>query len=370
MKKDFSYERYNRQVILKGFGLAAQQKLAEARVLVVGAGGLGCPALQYLAAAGVGTIGIWDDDIIELSNLHRQPLYTIDDIGKSKAMVAAERLGKLNPEITIHFHARRLTSLNGLEALNDYDIIVDGTDNFPTRYLINDACVQLGKPFVYGAVSSFEGQVSVFNAMLASGQRSSNYRDLFPEPPTADEIPNCSENGVLGILPGMIGILQATEVIKLITGIGRTLANRMVTYNALDNAYFEFEMEAGLSTLSGKHMLNTTNDDGFCETATVQEIDPDAFNEYLGDPDAAIIDVREFGEQPVVTEFDHQKIPLSILKQSGIDTKAGKILLFCQSGQRSRQAASFLSGRTGRKIFSLRNGIVGWKHFDKLKRSV
>ncbi|MBD0294073.1 MAG: HesA/MoeB/ThiF family protein, partial [Flavisolibacter sp.] len=211
-------ERYQRQVILQEFGEAGQQKLLQAKVLVIGAGGLGCPVLQYLAAAGVGVVGIADDDIVSLTNLHRQVLYSMSDIGKSKVERAAAILRQLNPDIEIIPYHLRLTNKNALDIITAYDIVVDATDNFPTRYLLNDACVLLSKPLIYGAVSKFEGQVAVFNGVGSSGEKSVNYRDLFPVPPQEDEVPNCAEAGVLGVLPGIIGSLQAGEVIKLITG--------------------------------------------------------------------------------------------------------------------------------------------------------
>ena len=225
MNNHKSYERYQRQILLKEFGIDAQQKLLQAKVLVIGAGGLGCPALQYLVAAGIGTIGIVDDDIVSLNNLHRQVLYTVNDIGLSKAEVAAEKLKALNDEINIISYNERLTNKNALALLMNMILLVDGTDNFSSRYMINDACVLLNKPLVYGAISKFEGQVAVFNIKDEIQIRAINYRDLFPTPPKDDEVLNCAEAGVLGVLPGIIGTMQANETIKLITGIGKPLIN-------------------------------------------------------------------------------------------------------------------------------------------------
>src|SRR5699024_3199010 len=215
------------------FGIEGQKKLKAAKVLAVGTGGLGAPMLQYLAAAGVGTIGLVDFDTIEASNLHRQVLFGASDVGRSKVEVAKERLQEINPHITINRHETRLTSENALEIIRDYDVVADGTDNFPTRYLVNDASVMLDIPNVHGSIFQFEGQVSVFNYVDNEGNRGPNYRDLFPEPPPPGLVPSCAEAGVLGVLPGIIGCLQATEVIKLITGIGDPLAGRLFLFDAL-----------------------------------------------------------------------------------------------------------------------------------------
>jgi molybdopterin/thiamine biosynthesis adenylyltransferase len=220
MNSKEKYERYERQILLKEFGVAAQEKLLHAKVLVVGAGGLGCPVLQYLAAAGVGTIGIVDDDVVALNNLHRQVLYNMNDIGLSKAEIAAEKLKALNNEINVVAYNKRFTNKNALEIINAFDVVVDGTDNFSSRYIINDACVLLNKPLIYGAISKFEGQVAVFNVKDEVNKRAINYRDLFPVPPKDDEVLNCADAGVLSVLPGIIGTMQANETIKLIIGIG------------------------------------------------------------------------------------------------------------------------------------------------------
>jgi sulfur-carrier protein adenylyltransferase/sulfurtransferase len=250
MVKFPSIERYGRQMLIPAFGVSGQQKLLAAKVLMIGAGGLGCPALQYLVAAGVGTVGIVDHDIVAVSNLHRQVLYSTADIGQSKALRAKVVLEALNPEIQIRAYPEQLTPANALGIMREYDIIVDGTDNFATRYMINDACVLLGKPLVYGAVSRFEGQVAVFNQQDQK-TASVNYRDLYPQPPDAGTVLNCAEAGVLGVLPGIIGAMQANEVIKLITGIGKPLINRLLTYNALNNQFFEI----GLTTQAGTKAL-------------------------------------------------------------------------------------------------------------------
>jgi sulfur-carrier protein adenylyltransferase/sulfurtransferase len=233
--KEF-FLRYQRQIILDNFGMKAQEKLSNAKVLVIGAGGLGCPILQYLVAAGVGTIGIVDDDAVSLNNLQRQILFGQEDIGKNKSVTAVEKLKQLNDLVTVIAFPEYCNQAFALEKFSNYDIIVDATDNFASRYLINDACVLLQKPLVFGAVSKYEGQVAVFNAP-GEGPKLS-YRDLFPEPPKGDEVMSCAIAGVLGVIPGIIGTLQATEVIKLITGIGEVLANQLLTYHALYQRFY------------------------------------------------------------------------------------------------------------------------------------
>ncbi|MEI6583834.1 MAG: HesA/MoeB/ThiF family protein [Chitinophagia bacterium] len=233
--KEF-FLRYQRQIILDNFGMKAQEKLSNAKVLVIGAGGLGCPILQYLVAAGVGNIGIVDDDAVSLNNLQRQILFGQEDIGKNKSVTAVEKLKQLNDLVTVIAYPEYCNQVFALEKFSNYDIIVDATDNFASRYLINDACVLLQKPLVFGAVSKYEGQVAVFNAP-GEGPKLS-YRDLFPEPPKGDEVMSCAIAGVLGVIPGIIGTLQATEVIKLITGIGEVLANQLLTYHALYQRFY------------------------------------------------------------------------------------------------------------------------------------
>jgi molybdopterin/thiamine biosynthesis adenylyltransferase len=232
--------RYQRHITLSGFGIEAQEKLSKAKVLVIGAGGLGCPALQYLVAAGVGEIGIVDGDTISLPNLNRQILYGQADIGKYKVVVAAEKLQALNNLVCINVFQNKCDQAFAIEHFPNYDIIIDATDNFASRYLINDACVLMNKPLVFGAVSQFEGQVAVFN-VEQNGERI-NYRDIFPEPPKNDEVLSCAEGGVLGVLPGMIGVMQATETIKLITGIGTTIVNQLLTYNGLTQEMYKIHL--------------------------------------------------------------------------------------------------------------------------------
>lgn len=228
--------RYNKQIALPEVGEAGQQKLAEAKVLVIGAGGLGCPALQYLVAAGIGTIGIVDGDVVNETNLHRQVLYTKSDVGKPKVKVAAERLYQLNPEVKINTYSEFLTAKNAMDIVANYELIVDATDNFAARYRINDICVKLDKPFVYGAIHRFEGQISVFNY-----KGGPTYRCLFPDKPAENQIPNCNETGVLGVLPGIVGTYQTTEVLKMILGVGEVLSGKLMTLNLFTNSNQVFE---------------------------------------------------------------------------------------------------------------------------------
>jgi sulfur-carrier protein adenylyltransferase/sulfurtransferase len=361
-------ERYGRQLLLKEFGAAGQEKLLQSRVLVIGAGGLGCSSLQYLAAAGIGHIGIVDSDMVALHNLHRQVLYTVNDIGRSKAVCAAMALRQLNPDIHIEAFNQRLVAANALALLQQFDIVVDGSDNFSTRYMVNDACVLLNKPLIFGAVSRFEGQVAVFNYRTAEQKRPVNYRDLFPQPPADGEVANCAETGVLGVLPGIIGSMQANETIKLIAGIGRPLINSLLTYNALDNQLLELEIapRAGTAALmpSTGAVFEQTDYDWLCGVEKSGfEINVERFNTMLHSPDMLVADVRELNELPVVDEFTHISVPFSVLMEQWPETGNETIIVFCQSGKRSLQAARQLAERYGnsKKIFSLAGGILQWK---------
>lgn len=371
MDNNNAYDRYHRQVILKNFGTSGQEKLSRATVLMVGAGGLGCPALQYLVAAGVGTIGIVDDDVVSLHNLHRQVLYSMKDIGSSKAIRAAEILFGLNPGVQIIPFAERLTPANAFEILEPFDIIIDGTDNFASRYLVNDACILLDKILVYGAVSEYEGQVAVFNQKNEHG-RSVNYRDLFPEPLKEDEVKNCAEAGVLGVLPGIIGTMQAAETIKLITGIGEPLVNKLLTYNSLDNQLYIMELQARENTRTlipvNKNDFENTNYEMACVSEPGPlEIDASYFDQLVSAGNTEVIDVREWDEIPLIEEFQHHKIPFSQLPQEVSLITADTIVTVCQSGKRSLQAARQLTTvfGTSKRIYSLHGGIVSWKKGHK-----
>lgn len=363
------YERYQRQIILGGFGEEGQQMLMEAKVLVIGAGGLGCPVLQYLAAAGVGTIGIADDDVVALNNLHRQVLYRVQDIGAPKAEAAGRVLGEMNPEIRIISHQVRLTTANALPVIRAYDVIVDGSDNFATRYLANDACVLLDKPLVYGAISQFEGQVAVFNQRTNNGNTPVNYRDIFPQPPGEDEVLNCAEAGVLGVLPGIIGSMMANETIKLITGMGESLAERLLTYNALNNQVYLLNLSPAEETRT----LIPRDEAAFLKTDYVwlcsssvpeMELDHSQFASLLKEGSLQVIDVREPHELPVITEFAVINIPLSQVADQREQVQGDTVVTICQSGKRSLQAARILTGIFGdtKKVYSLRGGILQWNN--------
>ncbi len=317
----------------------------------------------------MGTLGVVDDDRVALHNLHRQPLYTMQDIGQLKVDCVKISLQKLNPEVQVIPYVQRLTSSNALEIMQQFDIIIDGTDNFSSRYLINDACVLLNKPLVFGAVSKYEGQVSVFNA-ARQGEEPVNYRDLFPEPIAEGEVQNCEEAGVLGVLPGIIGTMQASETIKLITGIGQPLVNRLYIFNALNNQGYEMILEKKKGSSSWipsrcrKHFGNT-NYESLCENGISSfDITVEEFDEWLGKDKVRVIDVREFGEEPMASEFEHEHIPLSQLRKSFTMNGQDRILFFCQSGTRSAQAARWITDLYGKekKVYSLRGGILNYKN--------
>ncbi|HEY5370093.1 MAG TPA: molybdopterin-synthase adenylyltransferase MoeB [Hanamia sp.] len=364
------YQRYQRQILLDEFGTAAQEKLFQSKVLVVGAGGLGCPALQYLAAAGVGTIGIIDFDIVELSNLQRQTLYSVNDIGNPKAQIAADKLKAFNPEILFHVHNIKLDSKNALELINDYDVVIDGTDNFATRYLVNDACVLLNKPLVYGSVLRFEGQVGVFNLAEKNTNIKTNYRELFPFPPDPTSAPSCNEAGVLGVLPGIIGTMQANEAIKIITGIGKPLCNTIISYNALTNLFYEFLIspakEINSSIPKNEEEFKNFNYEWFCGTnQELHEITPAEFDILRTQEKIDIIDVRETDELPKVDEFLFTQIPLSKFEEAmkNISTE-NKIVVFCQTGKRSQAAMKMLNEKfPAGSLFNLKGGIEAWKKY-------
>ena len=371
MNTEALYERYHRQIILKDFGETGQQKLLATKVLVVGAGGLGCPALQYLTAAGVGTIGIVDHDVVSLSNLHRQTLYSVDDIGKFKAERAATQLRRLNPDINIECHNERLTARNAADIIGLYDYILDGSDNFPTRYLVNDACVLLDKVLIYGAINQYEGQVAVFNCKAFAGETPVNYRDLFPESPSQDEVPNCEEAGVLGVVPGIIGSMMANEIIKLITGIGEPLINRLLTFDVRNNRLHEFELTKRSGTRAmipeDLNALQNSDYDWSCAPLFKFEIGADQLEKMLQTEDVTVIDVRESLEQPRIDQFEHIEIPLSRLQDAVAELKTNTIVLFCQSGMRSRQGAQLLDKIFGgsKTIYSLTGGITAWLNRQK-----
>lgn len=357
-------ERYARHYTLSDFGFEGQQKLLNAKVLVIGAGGLGCPVLQYLVAAGVGTIGIVDHDHISLSNLQRQPLYSTGDIGEKKVDIAFLRLQKLNPEITLTTYALKLTTENAWDIIGAYEIIVDCTDNFASRYLINDVCVLLGKPLIFGAIYKYEGQVAVFNSSVNSASRI-NYRHLFPIPPIPEDFRTCNEVGVLGLLPGMVGMMQANEVIKLITGLGEVLNGKLLTFNMLNYEIFTVDIlpcnSADNLIPENREAFEVTNYDFLCGIAikNIEDLDLDDFIKNISNKNTVAIDVREIGELPNA-DFQHIQIPISQLYNKMSQIEEEHIILFCQSGKRSLKAAEILLEHFGtqKKISHLKGGIT------------
>jgi len=373
MERSNKYQRYHRQTVLKEFGTVAQDKLFQSKVLVVGAGGLGCPALQYLAAAGVGTIGIIDFDVIELTNLQRQTLYNVEDIGKPKAETAAQKLKLFNPDIQFPVYNLKLEPKNALEIIENFDLVIDGSDNFPTRYLVNDACVLLNKPLVYGAVLRFEGQLGVFNLTDNETDSLTNYRDIFPKPPLPSSVLSCNQAGVLGVLPGIIGTMQAAEAIKIITGIGKPLCNKMVTYSLLNNLFYEFSISAAKekNTAFPKTKSEFLNFDyeWFCGAAhESNEITIVEFEVLRRKEKITIIDIREKGELPLVDEFLFTQIPLSQFEEAvSTISKTNKTVIFCQMGKLSRAAVKLLTEKFPTcQAYSLKGGVEALKkHYHK-----
>ena len=358
-------ERYHRQITLKGFGEIGQKKLAGSKILIVGIGGLGCPALLYLAASGAGSIGIADDDFVALSNLPRQVLFSTEDVGQLKVEVAKKKINELNPEVKIISYHQRLTNENAIDILEKYDVIIDGTDNFPSKYLLNDACILLNKPLVYGSVSKFEGQVAVFN-VADKKNVTCNYRDLFPQPPS-EEILNCSEEGVLGVVTGIIGTMQANEAIKLLTGIGDPLINRLLIFNALNNQSYMIEITENKEAYhvpSNENEFRKTNYDWLCTPdQKINVINHKQFREMLDEKEVLFVDVREADEKPEV-DFHHKKIPLSHFQNEIEKIAENKIVFFCQTGKRSLDAAQMLLDQYGetKKVYSLKDGVLSLQH--------
>ncbi|MCC6582157.1 MAG: molybdopterin-synthase adenylyltransferase MoeB [Chitinophagales bacterium] len=357
--------RYSRHIIIPEFNIEGQKKLKAAKVLVIGTGGLGSPMLLYLAAAGVGTIGIVDFDVVDDSNLQRQVLYSVKDVGRPKVEAARERILGLNPHINVIAYNEHLSSKNALEIFKDYDVVADGTDNFPTRYLVNDACVLTGIPNVYASIFRFDGQVSVFNY-----NNGPNYRDLYPEPPPPGLVPSCAEGGVLGVLPGIIGSLQANEVIKVITGIGETLSGRLFAFDALNFSTKIFKI--------GKDKSNPLNG----ENPTIKElidyqqfcgIVPEVINEKVKEitvqelkqkmdakEDFQLIDVREKHEYDFVN-LGAELIPLNaVLDNVHKFSKDKQVIVHCKGGVRSAKAIQALEEKGFTNLYNLKGGIVAY----------
>jgi len=361
MLTDQEKQRYHRHTLLAEFGIEGQEKLKASKVLVIGAGGLGCPALQYLCAAGVGTIGIVDDDVVDISNLQRQVLYTDQDIGKSKAETAAQKLRTQNPLISVNAYPSRLTSHNALELISKYDLVIDGSDNFPTRYLVNDACVILKKPFVMGSIFKFEAQISVFNC-----QGGPTYRCVYPDPPHPGDVPNCSEIGVLGVLPGIAGSYQANEAIKVLTGIGKPLKGELMVLNVLT-----MESNKLLISLNPENLeIDTLIDyEEFCNSKNdksdnmeLKEITATELKDLLdNNEDVQIIDVRESHEYDICN-MGGELIPLGTIPENADKiSKDKKVVVHCHHGKRSANAIMHLMQNEGyTNLLNLKGGINAW----------
>ncbi|HEV2490302.1 MAG TPA: molybdopterin-synthase adenylyltransferase MoeB [Candidatus Acidoferrales bacterium] len=369
--------RYSRHLIMPEVGMEGQLKLKQAKVLMIGSGGLGAPVGLYLAAAGVGRLGIVDFDAVDFTNLQRQVVFGTSDVGRKKLEAARERLQNLNPEIRIDTFETKLTSENALDILRDYDIVVDGTDNFPTRYLVNDACVLLGKPNVYGSIFRFEGQASIFG--YPGGPC---YRCLYPEPPPPGLVPSCAEGGVLGVLPGIVGCIQAMETLKLILGKGEPLIGRLLLFDALGLRFRELKLRKNPECpICGEHRTIHQLIDyaEFCgirgeeappkTTAAIPEITPKELKSRLdrGD-DIFILDVREPHEYQICNLRGYL-IPLGELpKRAGELDTSREIVAHCRSGKRSGEAVEFLMKAGFRKIANLKGGILAWS--DEVDSSV
>lgn len=342
-------KQYSRQIRLPEIGLSGQEKLKNAKVLMIGAGGLGCPVLQYLVAAGVGKIGIVDDDVVDISNLHRQILFSISDVGASKAIVAKQKLELLNPHVDIKAYTERLSADNAVLIFESYDLVIDGSDNFETRYLINDTSVALNKVLVFGSIFKFEGQVSVFNHCGGP-----NYRDIFPEPLSSEEVPNCAEIGVFGVLPGVIGAYMANEAIKIVCRIGEVLSGKLMVINTLNNTSRIFKIVKLIRPDQPRQQVVVSPSNSLKNEITRQMLD----TWLLDSPDAiCLIDVRE------IYEFEEYNIgginlPLYNLRECLEELPIDKKLVFCcQTGQRSKMAIQLLKPIIKAEMYSLKHGL-------------
>jgi len=368
--------RYSRHLIMPEVGMEGQLKLKRAKVLLIGTGGLGAPLGLYLAAAGVGRLGLVDFDVVDFTNLQRQVTFGSSDVGKPKSEAARARLSNLNPDIQVQAFETKLTSENALELFKDFDIIVDGTDNFPTRYLVNDACVLLGKPNVYGSIFRFEGQVTIFG--MPGGPC---YRCLYPEPPPPGLVPSCAEGGVLGVLPGIVGSIQAMETIKLILGSGRNLTGRLLLFDALEMGFREFKLRKNPKCpMCGEHrtidqlidyyeFCGVRGEEAPASDLKVPEITPRELKARLDrGEDLFILDVREPHEYQICNLQGHL-IPLGELPRRVHELDSSReIVAHCRSGKRSAEAVDFLRKAGFRKIVNLKGGILAWS--DEVDASV
>ena len=362
--------RYSRHLILPEVGMAGQKKICSTRVLCIGAGGLGSPIAMYLAAAGIGTLGLVDFDTVDFSNLQRQLLHGTGDVGRPKAESARDTIEGLNPNVEVVIHNTRLSSENALEIINAYDIVVDGTDNFPTRYLTNDACVLLKKPNVYGSIFRFEGQASVFAPHLGGPC----YRCLYPEPPPPGMVPSCAEGGVLGVLPGIIGCIQATEILKLALGKGSSLIGRLLLFNALDMKFRELKLrrDPACPVCGEQPTIKALIDyEQFCgispepahSTAHPDEVTVQDMRRALDDPQLGIrvLDVREPDEAQIAKVNGVPLLPLSQLGQRFTELDPNtQYYLHCKSGVRSLKALAFLREQGFKHLKSVKGGILAW----------
>ncbi len=357
--------RYSRQMIMPEVGEAGQEKLKAAKVLMVGTGGLGAPIGMYLAAAGVGTIGLVDFDVVDATNLHRQVIHGTADVGRKKLDSAADRMLDINPNTNIIRHETAITSANALELLAGYDMVVDGTDNFPTRYLVNDACMIAGKPNVYGSIFRFEGQSTVF--CLDDGPC---YRCLYPEPPPPGLVPSCAEGGVLGILPGIVGLIQATEAVKLILGIGQSLKGRLMLYDALDMKFRELKLRRDPAcTWHDRSQPKSLIDyQQFCGVPS--EYEPREVKEKLDRGDRfVLVDVREPHEWQIGHIDAARLIPLGELpNRLGELDPSADIVVHCKAGGRSAKAVALLKEKGYRNVWNMKGGILLWS--DQVDASV
>lgn len=350
--------RYSRHFLLPGVGVAGQKKLKQARILCIGAGGLAAPVLSYLAAAGVGTLGIVDKDTVELSNIQRQVLFNTADISRKKAVVVKEKLQQLNPSIHIEIYDNFLNQENAAEIISDYEIVVDCSDNYPARYLINDVCFSLKKPNVTASVSQFEGQCTVF--IYCSGPC---YRCLYASPPPSNLALDCAEGGVLGVLPGLMGSIQATEVLKFILGVGQSLAGRLLLYNALDMQFREFAIERNPQCkLCSGYQVEAIVDS--CQINSVHselEISPTELQQLMQQPKPLVLlDVREFFEYDIC-HLNAKLIPLGQLeaRYQELDPEQA-IVVYCKVGGRSLKAVNFLKSKGFFHVKNLKGGIIAW----------
>lgn len=359
---DEELRRYSRQLSLPDFGVEGQQRLAAARVLIVGAGGLGCPAAIYLAAAGTGTIGIVDFDKVDLSNIHRQILYSTHDIGRPKIVVARERILAANPNVAVEAFDARLTSANALDVMEGFDVVIDASDNFPTRYLVNDAAVMLAIPSVYGSVHRFEGQLSVFGA--DSGPC---YRCLFREPPPPGAVPSCAEAGVLGVLPGIIGSLQATEAIKLVTRLGEPLIGRLLLFDALAMSFrtIQLKRDPTCPGCGASRSATLVDREQVCDAPSdeIPSIGAAELAQLLEQgEDIDLVDVREEYEWNIARIPNARLVPLGRI-ENHLDTfdRHRRTVLYCKTGVRSLHAARHLASAGVRNVVNLSGGIMRWR---------